>query len=52
MVTSVPWQLESSKRVNRRPETPPGSSRRGYESVPPREAIPPTPSPATPGGRS
>jgi hypothetical protein len=52
MVTSVPWQLESSERVNRRPETPPGASRRGYESVPPREEIPPAPSPAAPGGRS
>ena len=35
MVTSVPWQLESSERVAaRRPETPPGASRRGYESAP------------------
>ena len=35
MVTSVPWQLASSERVvTRRPETPPGSSRRGYESAP------------------
>jgi amino acid transporter len=34
MVTSVPWQLRSSERVvTRRPETPPGSSRRGYELV-------------------
>ena len=34
MVTSVPWQLRSSERmVARRPETPPGSSRRGYEPV-------------------
>jgi amino acid transporter len=33
MVTSVPWQLRSSERVVRRPETPPGSSRRGYEPV-------------------
>ena len=33
MVTSVPWQLASSERVvTRRPETPPGSTRRGYES--------------------
>src|SRR5690606_13749646 len=32
MVTSVPWQLRSSERVaTRRPETPPGSTRRGYE---------------------
>jgi hypothetical protein len=35
MVTSVPWQLASSERVaSRRPETPPGSARRGYLSVP------------------
>ncbi|TWF80063.1 amino acid/polyamine/organocation transporter (APC superfamily) [Pseudonocardia hierapolitana] len=34
MVTSVPWQLRSSERVvTRRPETAPGSSRRGYEPV-------------------
>jgi amino acid transporter len=34
MVTSVPWQLHSSERVKtRRLETPPGSSRRGYETV-------------------
>jgi amino acid transporter len=34
MVTSVPWQLRSSERVvARRPETAPGSSRRGYEPV-------------------
>jgi hypothetical protein len=34
MVTSVPWQLRSSERVvTRRPETPPGSTRRGYEPV-------------------
>jgi amino acid transporter len=33
MVTSVPWQLESSERaVARRPEIPPGSIRRGYEA--------------------
>ena len=33
MVTSVPWQLASSERVKeRRPETPPGSTRRGYET--------------------
>jgi len=31
MVTSVPWQLVSSERaMTRRPETPPGSLRRGY----------------------
>ncbi len=35
MVTSVPWQLASSERmVTRRPETPPGSIRRGYEAPP------------------
>ena len=35
MVTSVPWQMVSSERVvTRRPETPPGSTRRGYEAVP------------------
>jgi hypothetical protein len=35
MVTSVPWQLRSSERVvTRRPETPPGSTRRGYEPAP------------------
>ena len=35
MVTSVPWQLPSSERIKtRRPETPPGSSRRGYEPGP------------------
>jgi Amino acid permease len=34
MVTSVPWQLRSSERVvTRRPETAPGSYRRGYEPV-------------------
>jgi amino acid transporter len=39
MVTSVPWQLRSSERVvTRRPETPPGSTRRGYEPVPPVDA--------------
>jgi hypothetical protein len=33
MVTSVPWQLASSERAAaRRPETPPGSTRRGYEA--------------------
>src|SRR5919112_4322784 len=31
MVTSVPYQLASSDRLIRRPETPPGSTRRGYE---------------------
>lgn len=35
MVTSVPWQLVSSERAAvRRPETSPGSARRGFESVP------------------
>ncbi|WP_232663362.1 APC family permease [Pseudonocardia sp. TRM90224] len=35
MVTSVPWQLASSERVaTRRPESPPGSWRRGYEQLP------------------
>ncbi|MEJ3655239.1 APC family permease [Actinomycetes bacterium KLBMP 9759] len=35
MVTSVPWQLASSERVaERRPESPPGSWRRGYEQLP------------------
>jgi amino acid transporter len=34
MVTSVPWQLASSERAAaRRPETPPGSTRRGYEAA-------------------
>lgn len=48
MVTNVPWQLVSSERVvARRPETPPGSSRRGYESVP-HVDIPVTPSPSAP----
>lgn len=38
MVTSVPWQLASSERVvTRRPETPPGASRRGYEPAPQQE---------------
>jgi amino acid transporter len=48
MVTSVPWQLESSERVKRRPETPPGSTRRGYGTVPTRDDTPLAPSPATP----
>jgi amino acid transporter len=30
MVTSVPWQLESSGRLEHRPEVAPGASRRGY----------------------
>jgi amino acid transporter len=47
MVTSVPWQLASSERVvARRAETPPGSSRRGYES-PARDDGAAAPSPAT-----
>jgi amino acid transporter len=46
MVTSVPWQLRSSERmVTRRPETPPGLSRRGFESVS-RDDIPAAPPPA------
>ncbi|GAA1262404.1 APC family permease [Pseudonocardia aurantiaca] len=56
MVTSVPWQLRSSERVvARRPETPPGASRRGYESAPQDDgkppATPPMPPPATTSGR-
>ncbi|GAA1208172.1 APC family permease [Pseudonocardia alaniniphila] len=47
MVTSVPWQLESSERVKRRPETPPGSTRRGYVAVPPSDDTPSAASPAT-----
>ncbi|MEP7180209.1 MAG: APC family permease [Pseudonocardiales bacterium] len=40
MVTSVPWQLASSERVKgRRPETPPGSTRRGYEVGPTDEKV-------------
>ena len=40
MVTSVPWQLASSERVKaRRPETPPGSTRRGYEVGPADEKV-------------
>ncbi|MFC4949686.1 APC family permease [Pseudonocardia sp. GCM10023141] len=36
MVTSVPWQLESSERAAaRRPELAPGSVRRGYEATKP-----------------
>jgi amino acid transporter len=49
MVTSVPWQLVSSERVvTRRPETPPGSSRRGYEAVPADDNTAAAASPATP----
>jgi hypothetical protein len=56
MVTSVPWQLRSSERVvARRPETPPGASRRGYEPAPQDDgkpsAAPPVPPPATTSGR-
>lgn len=44
MVTSVPWQLESSERVRmRRPETPPGSTRRGYEGAPDDRLVAPAP---------
>jgi amino acid transporter len=47
MVTSVPWQLRSSERVvARRPETPPGSTRRGYEPVPGEDGAVPPPAPA------
>jgi amino acid transporter len=49
MVTSVPWQLRSSERVvTRRPETAPGSFRRGYESPQDDGRPPPTPPPAQP----
>jgi hypothetical protein len=55
MVTSVPWQLVSSERLRkRRPETPPGSFRRGYEPSPGQGAAgrgsdaPAAPSPADP----
>jgi amino acid transporter len=56
MVTSVPWQLASSERLRkRRPETPPGSFRRGYEPSPGQGAAgrggadaPAAPSPADP----
>ena len=38
MVTNVPWQMESSARIaQRRPETPPGLVRRGYEPAPTAE---------------
>jgi amino acid transporter len=46
MVTSVPWQLRSSERVvTRRPETAPGSSRRGYEPVVGEDGAAPTKAP-------
>jgi hypothetical protein len=55
MVTSVPWQLVSSERLRkRRPETPPGSSRRGYDPSPGQGAAgrggdePVAPSPSAP----
>jgi amino acid transporter len=49
MVTSVPWQLRSSEGVDARsPGTPPGSTRRGYESAPPSPDAPAAPSPAAP----
>ncbi|MGH3568252.1 MAG: DNA-binding protein, partial [Pseudonocardia sp.] len=58
MVTSVPWQLASSQRVMvRRPETPPGSLRRGYPALGARDDDrPAAESPSTPpdervGGR-
>jgi len=41
MVTNVAWQLPSSERIKRRrPETPPGSFRRGYEPAPPQTRTP------------
>jgi amino acid transporter len=47
MVTSVPWQLVSSERMRRRrPETAPGSSRRGFETRPPEDDTPAAPSPS------
>ena len=54
MVVSVPWQLASSERVRtRRPETPPGSSRRGYEFAPSEDNRAAAPSPsAVPATRS
>ncbi len=53
MVTNVPWQLASSARMaKRRPETPPGSVRRGYGAPPPPSEPPRAPrSPAVPGSR-
>jgi amino acid transporter len=55
MVTSVPWQLVSSERLKSpRPETPPGSIRRGYDPPPGTSAAgrgsdaPAAPSPADP----
>jgi hypothetical protein len=52
MVTSVPWQLASSERVvTRRPETPPGSTRRGYEVSPRDDNSAAAPSPSTPAER-
>ncbi|OZM78677.1 APC family permease [Pseudonocardia sp. MH-G8] len=52
MVTSVPWQLRSSERmVARRPETPPGSSRRGYEPVTRDPGTPPPPAKTATGQR-
>jgi amino acid transporter len=48
MVTSVPWQLRSSERVvTRRPETAPGSTRRGFEAIT-RDDTPAAESPASP----
>jgi amino acid transporter len=48
MVTSVPWQLASSERVARRPETPPGASRRGYDPPPAADDAPAAASPSAP----
>jgi amino acid transporter len=53
MVTSVPWQLASSERAaqDRRPEVPPGSTRRGYpDGAAPDDDRPAAPSPAAPPG--
>jgi len=54
MVTSVPWQLRSSQRVvDRRPETPPGSARRGYDTADaPADDRAAAPSPSTPSSTS
>jgi hypothetical protein len=48
MVTSVPWQLSSSSRAERRPEVPaPGALRRGGVA----EEVSPQGEPATRAGR-
>jgi hypothetical protein len=53
MVTSVPWQLASSARLaSQRPQTPPGASRRGYDTTTAQGGdTPAVPSPAGPGRR-